>query len=103
MPTTKPQIVRSEELFELAQEADEERFPVEVLDRLLAGESPIRVFRQYRGMTQADLARKAGTDAVYVSQIERMRRRGSLDLNRRLAAALDVDVDDLVSGPSEIA
>ena len=99
MPTTKPQIIGDEELFELAQEADEERFPVEVLDRLLAGENPIKVFRQYRGMTQFELAQKAGTNHVYISQIERMKRRGSLDLNRRLAAALDIDVDDLLSDP----
>jgi transcriptional regulator with XRE-family HTH domain len=51
-------------------------------------------------MTQDELARKAGTNPVYVSQIERKARRGSLDLNRRLAAALDVDLDDLIAEPA---
>jgi len=86
-----------EELFDVAEAAREELFPAAVVDRLMAGENPIRVFRRYRGMTQEELARRAGTDPVYISQIERMKRHGSLDLNRRLAAALGVDIDDLIS------
>jgi DNA-binding XRE family transcriptional regulator len=89
-----------EELFDLAEVANEERLPDEVVDKLLAGENPVRVFRRYRDMTQDELARKAGTNPVYISQIERGSRRGSLDLNRRLAAALDVDIDDLVAAPA---
>lgn len=86
-----------EALFDLAEAAQEERFPAEVVDRLLAGENPIRVFRRYRGLTQEKLARMVGMNPVYLSQIERRRgRRGSLDLNRRLAKALGVDLDDLV-------
>jgi DNA-binding XRE family transcriptional regulator len=92
-----PDTLSDEELFDVAELAREELFPAEVVDRLIAGENPIRVFRRYRGMTQEQLARLAGTNPVYISQIERMKRRGSLDLNRRLAKALDVDIDDLVS------
>lgn len=90
-----------EELFDLAEAANEERFPDEVVDRLLAGENPIRVFRQHRGLTQVELARLVDTNPVYLSQIERMKgRRGSLDLNRRLARALGVDIEDLVGEPA---
>ena len=75
---------------------DEESFPLEVADRLIAGESPLKVFREYRGLTQSALAKNAGTSAAYLSQIETGRRTGSVKLLRRLADALGVVLDDLV-------
>lgn len=74
---------------------DEERFPAAVARRLISGDSPIRVFRQHRGLTQAELAISAGTSAAYISQIERGDREPGKKLLPRLAAALDVDADDL--------
>lgn len=70
-----------------------ETFPDSVAERLIAGENPIRVFRDYRGLTQKRLAAEAGINAVYVSQIESGTRTGSLDVLKRLAGALDVDLD----------
>ena len=75
---------------------DEERFPAEVADRLIAGESPLKVFREYRGLTQGRLAEAAKTTAPYLSQIENGRRTGSVGLLQRLADALRVEIDDLV-------
>lgn len=79
-----------------ANERDEELFPIEVADRLIAGAHPIKVFRRYRGLTQGRLAELAGTTAGYLSQIETRRRMGSTALLRRIAAALRVTVDDLL-------
>ena len=79
-----------------ANERDEELFPVEVADRLIAGEHPIKVFRGYRAVTQGRLAELAGTTAGYLSQIETRRRTGSTALLRRIAAALRVTVDDIL-------
>ena len=81
--------------FDAAKMRDEESFPLEIADRLIAGESPIKTFRRYRGLTQKQLAAKAGTSAAYVSQIETGRRAGSVKLLLRLADALDVGLDDL--------
>ena len=36
-----------------------EFFPIEVADRLLAGEKAVRVYREHRGMTQKQLVRTA--------------------------------------------
>lgn len=73
----------------------EERFPAAVARRLVAGESPVKVFREHRGLTQAALAEAAGTNAQYVSQIERGDRDVGKKLLPKLAAALEVDADDL--------
>ena len=62
----------------------------------MRGESPIKVFREYRGLTQAKLAEVADTSSAYLSQLETGRRDGSLKLMRRLADALRVELDDLV-------
>jgi DNA-binding XRE family transcriptional regulator len=73
-----------------------ETFPSAVADKLLAGENPVRVFRIHRGLTQHDLAKRSGVSQVAVSQIETLKRQGSLDVLRALAAALAVDLEDLV-------
>jgi len=44
-----------EELYDLAKSAGGESFPATVVDRLLAGESPIRVYRDHRRLTQKQL------------------------------------------------
>ena len=79
-----------------SQEAAEEAFPLDVTERLVAGVHPIKVFRDYRGMTQAELARQVGLSPLYISQIETGRRGGSTKALRRIAAALDIDFADLV-------
>ncbi len=85
--------------FDAAIEADEESFPDDMVRRLVAGAHPLKVHREYRGLTQSRLAAEAGTSPTYISQIETGRRTGSTKLWRRLARALDVDMDDLLSEP----
>lgn len=79
------------------EEGRDELVPGEVVDRLLAAESPVKVWRQYRGLTQTDLAVRAGLSQSYVTMIERGERTGSIEALRKIAAALKVDLDDLVS------
>ena len=78
-----------------------EGFPEDVV-RAIAVErrNPLRVLREYRGLTQAALAGAAGTSAVYLSQIERGARNPGHKTLHRLAAALGVDAEMLDSGPS---
>ncbi len=75
----------------------EELVPETVVNRLIDGESPLRVWREYRGLSQAALARAADTSRVQIVEIEAARRTGSVHTLRRLADALDVGLDDLVS------
>lgn len=73
-----------------------ESVPHSVMKRLVDGESPVKVWREYRGLTQAALARKAEVDKTYLSQIESGHKTGSVAIFRRLALVLSVDVDDLI-------
>lgn len=78
------------------ERGEEEFVPSELVDRLLPGENPVKVWREYRGLSQRELAQKAGVAQAYVAQIETGRRKGSVGTLRRLAEALRVDLDDLV-------
>lgn len=74
---------------------DEELVPAEFANRMIDGESRVRVWREYRGLTARDLAAKAEISAAYLSQIEKGDRDGSFDTIKKIAAALDISVDDL--------
>ena len=75
---------------------EEELVPAAVVDRLLGGESPVRVWREHRGLTQSGLGRASGVNRVVVADIEAGRKGGSVRSLKALAAALGVGIDDLV-------
>lgn len=57
----------------------------------------IRDIRLKRGVTQEELAHRADLDYSYVNQIENGKRNPSLDAISRIARALGVSIQDLVS------
>lgn len=63
--------------------------------------SNLRRLRVERGATQEALAIDAKVSVPYVSDIERAIRNPSLDVLERLAAALKVDIVDLLSMTSD--
>lgn len=76
--------------------AGEETYPPELVERLLGSENPLRVWREYRGMTTATLAATVGVTPSAISQVESGKRGLSVDLLKKLSEALQVDMDDLV-------
>ena len=74
----------------------EEYLPAEMVDRILAGESALRVWRKYRGMTIRQLSEAVGMGLSFLSEIENSNRRGSPALWRKLAEALNVSADDIL-------
>lgn len=74
----------------------EEAIPAAVVDRLLAGESPIRVWREHRGLTAAVLAELIGVTPAHISKLETAKGEPSIGLLKKLAAVLGVDIDSLV-------
>jgi len=74
----------------------EEYLPAEMVDRILNGESALKIWRKYRGMTLDQLAVKAETKQSMLSMIETGQRRGSPVLWRALADAMGVSVDDIL-------
>ncbi|WP_119269666.1 helix-turn-helix domain-containing protein [Taklimakanibacter deserti] len=76
----------------------DEMIPSEIVKRLLAGENPVRVWRQHRGLSARDVAEKTGLSAAYISEIETGKKDGSVSAMKRIAETLGVEIDDLVYG-----
>lgn len=74
----------------------EEYLPAELVDRIMNGESALRVWRQYRGMTAKALADRAGARMATISEIENGKAQGKPVLWRALAEALNVSIDDIL-------
>jgi transcriptional regulator with XRE-family HTH domain len=55
------------------------------------------VWRKRRGLTEAVLAELVAIDKTYLSQMEAGRKSGTVAVLKRLAAALAVGVDDLLT------
>lgn len=79
-------------------EGYEESIPAAVVDRLLDGTNPVRVWREFRGLSSARLAAECGVSPAAISQLESGKRRPSVALLKKLAAALRVDLEQLTSG-----
>jgi len=79
------------------EQGKEELIPSEVVYALLDGDHPIKVWREYRGLTQGGLATLAGISVPYLSQLETGKRKGSLEALTSIAKALKISLDDLVA------
>lgn len=74
----------------------DELVPSDVVNALLDGGSPVRVWRTHRGMTARVLAEKTDLSAAYISEIETGKKEGSVSALKRIAKALNLDLDDIV-------
>jgi DNA-binding XRE family transcriptional regulator len=70
--------------------------PKPVVDRLAAGENAIRVLREWRDLTQAELVVSVGITQGYLSELEAGRRKGPVALHQKIARALGVPIDLLL-------
>lgn len=75
---------------------NEELIPASIVNALADGENPIKVWREYRELTQQKVAEEIGISIPYVSQLETNKRKASIDVIKKLAILLNVDIDDLV-------
>lgn len=71
-------------------------FPADVADRLLAGEKPVRVMREHRGLTLKQAAAGCGVTSSHISRIEKGKRSMSTEVLKKLADVLRVDVELLL-------
>ncbi|RAU20087.1 XRE family transcriptional regulator [Paramagnetospirillum kuznetsovii] len=74
-------------------ESERELIPHAVADRLMAGQSPVQVYREYRGMTRESLAQTAGVSLETLAALE-----AGFDMIvlRKIAEALRIDVRRLL-------
>jgi DNA-binding XRE family transcriptional regulator len=78
------------------ESGEEELIPAEVVNALLDYENPIKVWREFRGMTQQQLAKSIGISTPYISQLESGKREASIKVLTAIARIFNVDVDDLI-------
>jgi DNA-binding XRE family transcriptional regulator len=78
------------------RESEEETFPEEVLDALLNGDSPIKVYRTYRKMTQDSLAKAIGKSLAYIAKLEAGERKGTVDVLSDIADTLGISLEQLI-------
>lgn len=76
--------------------AGEEVWPYELVKELSTTDSRIRTYRNYRQMTVDDLAQAADIAPAELADIESRKTVGTVDTLTRIAAALRIDLDDLV-------
>jgi len=73
----------------------QETFPLEFVEALIDTDSRLREWRKFRGMSQAKLGEAAELSQAAVTQIETGKRKPNIDTARKLADALQCDIDDL--------
>ena len=71
-------------------------FPADVAKRLVAGEAPLKVIREWRNLTQQELHEASGVAKNYISQIERKERDLGHKAAEKLAPVLKVSPNDLM-------
>jgi DNA-binding XRE family transcriptional regulator len=74
---------------------EDELVPLEITERRLRGEPPLRIWREHRKLTQEKLAKKAKISRALIAAIETKRKTGSVGTWKKLGAALDVSWEQL--------
>ena len=62
----------------------------------------MKSWRKLRGLSQEELADRAGIDRTYISSLERQVYGVSIDVLARIADALDVEPDELLKRPAGV-
>jgi len=75
----------------------EQLVPAQIVRRELEGESPIKLWREHRGLTQQALADMCGISKPYLSQLESGKRQGTIETLTVVARALDVSLELLTT------
>ena len=78
------------------ERGDEELIPSAVVYAILDGENPIKVWHEYRGLSQSEMAEKAGISVPYLSQLETNKRKGSLTVLATIAKVLKVSLENII-------
>lgn len=93
---TEPTTTDSQDILAATAAGGDARLPHPVALAIMDGTSPVRAFRDHRGLTLRDLSERAGISIGDLSEIERGRKPGSVAALNRVAAALDTTIDALV-------
>jgi DNA-binding XRE family transcriptional regulator len=74
---------------------EDELIPLEITGRRLAGESPVKIWRDHRALTQEALAKVSKVSRSMIAAIEAGHKTGGIATLKKLAAGLKVDLENL--------
>ena len=80
---------------------EEELIPAEVVNAILDGKNPIKVWREFRNLTQQQLSDRVGISKPYLSQLETGKRTGTTEVLAAIAKALDVSLEQVAATEKE--
>ncbi len=78
------------------EKAREDHLPIELVERLFAGEHPIRIWREHRKLSVSALAELAGVSRPYLTEIEARQKPGSAKAYAALAVALRIPLESAI-------
>lgn len=71
-----------------------ETIPIELVEELvMRNDSKISIMRKYRGYSVKELSKLADITDSYLSQIESGKRKGTIDIYKKLGKILDIDLE----------
>jgi DNA-binding XRE family transcriptional regulator len=74
---------------------EDELIPLQITERGLQGDPALRIWREYRKLTQERLAKKAKVSRALIAAIETKRKTGSVGTWKKLGTALNVSWEQL--------
>ena len=77
------------------ERGEDELIPLDLTERRLGGESTLKIWRTYRGLTQEGLARLSKVSRPMIAAIEAGHKVGGIETLKKLAVALKVDLEHL--------
>ena len=78
------------------EHGEDEIIPLELIERRLNKENPIKIWREYRELTQEALAKASGISRPMIAAIESGHKTGAATTLKKLATALDVSMEQIV-------
>jgi DNA-binding XRE family transcriptional regulator len=74
---------------------EDELIPLAITERRLAGESRVKIWREYRGLTQEELGKASKVSRSMIAAIEAGNKSGGITTLKKLAMALGAELDHL--------
>jgi transcriptional regulator with XRE-family HTH domain len=92
------------EILRRIESGEEDTLPFDFVRRLgrtdETGENRIKLWREHRALTQAELGARIGSDRLYISQLETGVRKGSTELLQKIAGALSAPIELILPKPT---
>lgn len=73
----------------------DEVVPFELVERRVGGENAVKLWREYRDLTQEKLAAISGVSRAMIAAIEAGTKKGSISTLKKISAALEVNLEQL--------